>query len=454
MSPHEPSVLPASHGADAVVAPLAEPAPEPIAKPQPSPYRIVWRWHFYAGVLVAPVLFVVALTGAIYVFKDELERVMYPNTMFVDPHSETVPLERQVAAAEAAYPGSKADTIEVETDPTRATSVRIRAGPTRPQRVYVNPHTGAVQGAIGEDSFFRVVLDIHRRLFIGTTGRVIVELVTGWTIVLLVTGLYLWLPRRGTLWGVVVPRLRARSYTVLRDLHAIAGAVLLPVAITITLTGLVYSLVWGSGYSYVSSTPAAVHKSVSKPGAPPLPLDRAVAITRAHYPEASFIDVKLPAKPDEAIVARAKLSESNGPRSQAVLALDRSTGEVLDFHTSDKYPALRWWRTTWNYPLHVGSVLGTPTKIIWLVACLVLMALPVTGLWMWWKRRPEGRTGFPRRTDRPVPVWLLGVIGLLMVVLPTVGASVILILAGELVVRRVFDWRRATSRPRIDPGSC
>ncbi len=98
--------------------------------------------------------------------------------------------------------------------------------------------------------------------------------------------------------------------------------------------------------------------------------------------------------PDEVFVARAKLSESSGPRSQVVLVLDHSTGEVLNRQSSDQYQPLRWWRTTWNYPLHVGSVLGTPTKVIWLVTCLVLASLPVTGLWMWWKRRPEGRTGF------------------------------------------------------------
>ena len=421
--------------------------------PQASLYRTVWRWHFYAGVLVAPVLFVVAVTGAIYVFKDELERVIYPDTMFVTPQPKFVPLDRQAAAVEAAYPGWKVDTVEVEADPTRATSIRVR-NPSQSQRVYVNQHTGTVQGAVGEDSVFRVVLDVHRRLFIGTTGRVVVEVVTCWTVVLLGTGLYLWFPRRPTIRGVLVPRLNAHPYTVLRDCHAIAGACLLPVALTIALTGLVYSLVWGSGYSYASSTgdatPTTAFKSVSSRDAPPLALDRAVGITRSYYPEAAFIDVRLPSSPRGAIVARAKLSEEAGPRRQVVLVMDRSTGEVLDARFSGQYPALKWWRTTWNYSLHVGNVLGTPTKVIWLVACLVLAALPVTGLWMWWKRRPDGRTGFPRRPERRVPWWLLGAIALLGVVLPAVGVSVVLILAGEWVAARIRSRRPA---PAVTPAS-
>ena len=418
-------------------------APFP-SRPQPSLYRVVWRWHFYAGVLVAPILFVIAVTGALYVFKDELDRVFYADTMFVTPQSGTIPLERQVLAAEAAYPGSTADTIEVDTDPTRATSVRLRGGPVRPQRVYVNPHTGVVQGAIGDYSFFRVVLDLHRRLFLGTTGRAVVETVTCWTIVLLGTGLFLWWPRRPALRGVLVPRLRARPYTVLRDLHAITGAVLLPIAMTIAFTGLVYTLIWGSGYSSASAAAATTPRSVSPPGAPRFPLDQAVAITRAHDPQASFVDVKLSTDPEEAIVTRAKRNEtgpSTGPKRQIVLALDRSTGEVLDLQTSDRYATLRWWRTTWNYPLHVGSILGTPTKVVWLIACLVLAALPVTGLWMWWERRPEGQTGFPRRPDRSLPAWLLCLVGLTAVVLPTVGATILLILLGEWLVARTWAAR-------------
>ncbi len=39
-------------------------------------YRVIWRWHFYAGMIIAPALIVVAATGAIYIFKDELEAVI------------------------------------------------------------------------------------------------------------------------------------------------------------------------------------------------------------------------------------------------------------------------------------------------------------------------------------------------------------------------------------------
>ncbi|MBD3838367.1 PepSY domain-containing protein, partial [Brevundimonas sp.] len=40
-------------------------------------YRAVWRWHFYAGVFVMPVLMLLALTGGLYLFKDEIDGALY-----------------------------------------------------------------------------------------------------------------------------------------------------------------------------------------------------------------------------------------------------------------------------------------------------------------------------------------------------------------------------------------
>lgn len=430
-------------------------APDHLPQPrgQTGLYRVFWRWHFYAGVLVAPVLVVMAVTGAMYVFKDELERAIYRDTMSVTPQPSRVPLEDQLAAAQAVAPGGyRATRLELSIDPTRATAVLLQGKGLPPRRAYVNPHTGAVQGTLGEDNFFRVVLNVHRRLFIGTTGRAIVEVTTSWTIVLLVTGLYLWWPRKGErLKGVWLPRLRAKPYVVLRDLHTVAGVYLLPVALAIALTGLVYSLVWGSGYRYAADRTRAFAafsdspKSVSPPGSKPLPLDEAVRVAREHFPDADGFRLRLPQKPDGAVEVFAR--GETGPLTRGVVALDRSTGEVLAKTTHDQFPALGWWGG-WNYPLHVGSVLGTPTKVVWLAACVVLAGLPVTGLWMWWKRRPAGRTGFPRRPNSQLPWWLVGAIVLLCVVLPMVGASVVLILLAEGAARLI---RRRTLRPGAGP---
>ena len=424
------------------------PAVRPVVKARRSPgtfYRVVWRWHFYAGMLIAPVLLVVAATGALYIFKDEIEAVLYADLLFAVPADSQVSYDRQVEIAQAAAGEDfKVTRLVVPAEPEEATSVEGVSG-NEFRRLFVDPYGGKYQGELHQSGFFPVVLKIHRTLFVGTAGRIVVELMTCWTIVLLITGVYLWWPRkRKQTWGVWLPRVRGGLYRALRDMHAVAGIYVAAIALTIAGTGLIYTYFWGQGYGYVARKTGAYAvyydppKSKSPADAAPLPLDDLVRIARAGMPDAALTCI-LPRSPDGAHVVFA--TRPLGPNSDEMMVIDHATGEVLAHKYNSEFPALGWW-STWNYPLHVGSVLGLPTKILWLFACLALMALPITGVWMWWQRRPKGTVGLPRKSEARVPQWLVAVICALGVVLPVMGVSLLLILLGEESVR----WLR---RPRV-----
>ena len=102
---------------------------------------------------------------------------------------------------------------------------------------------------------------------------------------------------------------------------------------------------------------------------------------------------------------------------------------------------VQWWGT-WNYPLHVGAVLGIPSKVLSFIAALGIATLPVTGLWMWWQRRPLGETSFPRRPDTRIPSWLKALVLLACCLLPLAGLSVLVILAGERLQQYASTRRR------------
>jgi uncharacterized iron-regulated membrane protein len=204
-------------------------APEEIIterQQEPRLYRVIWRWHFYAGLIVLPVLLVVTLTGGLYVFKEELERVIYPHLMFIEPQPHKVSYDAQLANATAVLPpGTTVHGVSISDDPARATVIIAEIAPESYSSVFVNQHTGAVLGQLEYDrSLFGVILNIHRTLLAGTTGRIIVELATSWGIILIVTGLYLWWPRgRNQALGVWLPRLRGKSYVIWRDWHTVPG---------------------------------------------------------------------------------------------------------------------------------------------------------------------------------------------------------------------------------------
>lgn len=433
-------------------------APAPAARPETARswlaafYPAVWRWHFWAGLLVTPVLILVAVTGALYVFKDELSRWSQPDLYRVTPPPGAVarPYSERIAAARAHLPaGWDFDGFAQSPDPTHADEITfeqdVAGGGHVHRMVFVDPYTTRVLGDYSfESSFFATVLRLHRTLLAGAPGRYVVEIATCWGIVSLLTGLLLWWPRsKEKLWGVWLPRLRRGGKLALRDLHTIPGLYLFAVAFAIMATGLLYTQVWGKAAfaglffggqlpkPYVSppkSTPLAA-------GATPATIDAVVAEARRHY---QFPEFRLGAPHDPAKDAWTVYGPTqNGDLVDGVVYIDASTGKTLatiDYRTLKlgAKAALLF------YPIHTGSIFGTPTKVLAVLACLVIVAMSVTGVWMWWRRRPAGKFGAPRQTaGELVPRPAVVAIVVLALVFPLVGASLVLLWLGELAVRLV-----------------
>jgi uncharacterized iron-regulated membrane protein len=113
---------------------------------------------------------------------------------------------------------------------------------------------------------------------------------------------------------------------------------------------------------------------------------------------------------------------------------------------TSKFPATAQW-ASWNFALHVGSVGGVPTKVLWAGACGVLVGLPITGFWMWWKRRPSRQLGLPHRPAVRIPWWVILTAGALGLLLPTVGLSILVVLIVEWTVGRIVRrYRRGRSK--------
>jgi uncharacterized iron-regulated membrane protein len=305
---------------------------------------------------------------------------------------------------------------------------------------YVDPYRGHYLGSIEKGGFFDVVLDLHRNLFAGTTGRIVVELTTCWAIVLAATGIYLWWPRKvNQVWGVWLPRLRRKPYVVLRDLHTVSGMYVAVVAIVIALTGLIYTYIWGSGFQYVAKKTDAYDmfskSMVSRcaPEAKDVSMDRIVEVAQQRMP-GNNLTVWFPRIPNGVYLVTA--NNERGPQVNEILFIDRASGEVLEDRYNSQTKTI-YWLGTWNYALHVGTIWGLPSKTLWLVTCLILATAPVTGVLMWWERRPPGCLGLPRRVDARRPRWLVATVTATSVLLPALGLSVVVLLVGEQLVSRL-----------------
>jgi len=426
----------------------AAPAGEAHPSRRARLYRKVWRWPFYAGLFTAPILILAAVTGALYVFIDELKPLMYPRLMLAaDPTATPKPLDELVADVRRQMPDARVTFAAEQVASDRTVEIGVKTG-DQFGTALVEPSSGAIAGVYHEHgSFFGIVLDLHRRLMLGKTGRTFVELAVSWGVVLLITGVYLWWPRktgRATAGGRGVwrPRLSGSFRTVLRDWHAVVGFYSVPTAAFILVTGLFFTSFFGQTYNRISkvtgSAPADPPQSTPVPGRPEISVAAALAAADGLLPGAGPRRVLFPQKPTESLkVAR---RDTSNPTWKTTVHLDAWSGAVLAAPGWDDASLMQKVRLS-VYPIHVGSIFGVPTKILALVTCLALVLMTVTGVWMWWRRRPRGTWGLPPSAgDAEVSGLLIGVILVVSFLLPMMGVS----LAAILVIE--FAWSRLARR--------
>ena len=75
-----------------------------MSRPTPSFYNLAWRWHFYAGLFVAPFMILLALTGIIYLFKPQLDPLLYDHLLTVTPTHHGLSADEQLSRVQTAYP--------------------------------------------------------------------------------------------------------------------------------------------------------------------------------------------------------------------------------------------------------------------------------------------------------------------------------------------------------------
>jgi uncharacterized iron-regulated membrane protein len=405
-------------------------------------YAVVWRWHFYAGLLTAPLMWVVTITGALYTFRTEVVEWRDRPWLVVEPGSQRRGVEELAEVARKAAGSDHLEGMALRAEPDRSIRFMVEGkgtgghdgGPPHVD-VYVNPYTGDVLGTREEGSdFFDVVLALHRDLMAGATGRALVELTTSWGLILLATGVYLWWPRGKSNVGVWAPRLKGKLYAVLRDWHSVPGFYLAALIGIVTATGLVFSLVLGSTFNWTAQKighwppewMAPPKASKPSPGASAASLDTVVANFLKEARPGETVLYRIPAKPE--LNHRAWMIEEDDKNRMRAVTADRRTGEVISSVAPADLPLMYRVRL-WSVSIHMGKIFGLTTEILAMIATLAMFALSVTGVWMWWERRPRARTGFPRRPEpRSLPRWGWLIVLLGGVLMPVAGASMILVL--------------------------
>lgn len=455
---HTPVASPGSRDASASGATMRD---------APVWYRTIWRWHFYAGLLCVPFVIWLALTGSIYLWRPQIESWLDRSYDHLAIRGLAASPETVVAAAREAVPGSTLHRYFLPETAHEAVRVLVSRG-GEDWRVYVDPYDLAILGSVREERRpMRLIFHLHGELLAGAPGSYLVEAAACWTIVMLLTGLYLWWPRgaRGFA-GVLYPRLRLGSRILWRDLHATSGVWVSTFALILILTGLPWAKGWGSYLNEIRFLTGASrgtvdwtiggkppkqdpmigdHQSHGGMAMPPVPfaageLTRVVAGAR----KLGIAPPVLVTPPHRHRAPWHVSSDAADRPLRSDAEIDGATGAVI----GQVAFAQRHWidrAVGYGVAVHEGVLFGLANQIGGSMTALLLVVLAVSGVTMWWRRRPAGLLGAPVSLgSRRMGAALAALIVLLAVYMPLFGASLLLVLCLErLVLRRlppVRDW--------------
>jgi uncharacterized iron-regulated membrane protein len=412
-------------------------------------YRTIWRWHFYASLFVMPLVLVLATTGAIYLFKPQLDRWQERAFSNLSTHGAVSP-NAQLAAVIDANPGAQFHGYRLPARDGDAAMIHIGLADGRSMRdVYVSPQ-GKVLGSVDPDSRISATVSrIHGSLLIGRVGDWIVELAACWAIVMILTGLYMWWPRGQGLRGVLWPRLAKGKRIFLRDLHAVTGFWVSGLALVLLTTGLPWASVWGDAFRLAraelglvqgaqdwktgSHAPHAEHDhdAMMKMQAAGIPLiglaDMVAKAKLEKLPHPVF--VKPPGAPERfgpptPMAWTIKSEAQNRPLNRSI-SFDVATGKELsrtDF--ADKHVIDR--AVNYGIAWHEGQLFGWINQLIGVLTALGLITLVISGFMMWRRRKPADALGAPIAPAVPQKIRGVAVImGVMAILLPLLAVSLL-----------------------------
>ena len=420
-------------------------------------YRAFWRWHFYAGLAVMPLLMLMALTGGLYLFRSNLDDLAYRPLMFVEAGAAQAPPDVWAAAALEAVPG-KLVQVDAPADPARSARLVVQT-PDGRRAVYVDPHDARVLGSIPDGGVMAVVKQVHSLSFAGPIPNLAVEVVAGWAIVMVATGIVLWWPR-GQQGGVVTVRGPPSRRLFWRDLHAVTGLFAGAVIVFLAATGMPWSAVWGAQARKIVTAqgwgrplaPSAVggtedHSMHGGPPAVPWALQESFAPTEKAAPlpigkvmaHAEALGLPRPytlSIPKSAETAWSAAYMPDKVEATRTLYLDPATGQALaDMRFSQFGGGAK--AIEWGIAVHQGQEFGWINKLVMLAGCAAIWVLGISALTMWWKRRPKGSLGAPSKpVDKRAYGPLAAVVVPLAVIYPLVGASLVVVLGADLLISR------------------
>lgn len=371
-------------------------------------------WFLVHSWLALPIWFfvlIVCVTGTLAVVSQEIVWLANPDVRASKPTDDAQPLnyDQIVQAIKRVEPQTRVDTIITPDESHFALSVNVTYPDGRSPTLYVNPYTGAIQGASPDFDFQAFTRALHGWWLVPFTngyswGWYLVSFLGVPMLISLITGLVVY----KKFWkGFLKPTLRLRHGARIfwGDFHRLSGIWSIWFIAVISITGIWFLIraILGDNHISISSEPivpviAREQVPVSTDGspAPMISLEQAIGTATQKIPGFDISFVSLPSNAYSHLYVggrgwyplmfqTANINPYTGSLDSSYLLGDRST---LEFVTESMRP------------LHTGDFGGIWIKLVWFFFGLVLSMMVLSGLLIWTKRTALATANALKREEK------------------------------------------------------
>ncbi len=366
--------------------------------------------HLWLGLLSSIVVVVVCISGCLYAFKQQVDDFVNRKCIYAaSTGQEKFPVDSLVKKFESTY-GKYTRIMIPENGSGR--SIQLSAGERgASMTACYHPETGAFIGlkSNAADGFFSFVLDLHRNLLMGHTGKMIVGVSVLMFMYLLLSGLVLWFPAKlSQIKSGLLIKWKARFYRLNYDLHNVLGFYSMVLLLFIALTGVYVSFHWVKNGIVVGLGGESIVVSEKNPALKSKLADsfnsllNSVMTTKADAEQVSLQEILKKADDMYPNNGTTILSVSNDElKLLSVLKYDRTNwlnfyvpnrvefnqeGKVVNEKRYATLPLHKQFMAVAK-PLHTGEIMGLGSVIVYFIVALIGASLPVTGFIIWWKKK-------------------------------------------------------------------
>lgn len=453
-------------------------------------YFLIWRWHFYAGLFIAPFLMLLAITGLAMIFfahtegKDG-ERITVPVQAIVKPLSQQAQSALDAVDKERGmivqYLSPRADDM--------VAIFRVNNGEGKATMVAIDPYTAEVVKTYPRNqNNYHLMDNIHSDILLGDVGDYLLETTASLTVLMILTGWYLWwFSRQRRMGNMLSTGTLGRGRSWWRGWHGVLGTYVSVMLLLFCLSGMAWAGIWGgkmvqawsqfpAGKWGIAPTPTStvpvLHGDLNDGKTKDIPWileltpmptsHNTVGQDGIHPDEPMTFETVARFARDIGLTGRYQIYfpkgetgvwtinqdsmsyDSPSPTADRTIHIDRYSGKVLadirlaDYNAFGKFMAI-------SIAFHMGTM-GWWSVALNVVFCLAVIFLCISGYVMWWKRRPSRVIGLcPPAQERTLPTWKTAMVFLLIVatIFPTALVAIAVVaLLDWLLVSRVGVLRK------------